>query len=139
MIPFSQDSISCGMYTINQGKAEMLLRQLEISENILNLCVNGIIKFLLLETACLKEANQLNINLHLTTTSWLADSNQSRPDRITTAGPGFTCRSFSEQLIKSPQAQAQPISRSDFSRMFRPSSSCSSTIVKGASSRTVLA
>lgn len=70
MIPFSQDSIACGMHTINQGKAEMLLRQLEIIKDILNLCGGEIFKILLLETTGLKQANQLNIYLHLTTISW---------------------------------------------------------------------
>ena len=57
MISLGQQGTNISMYSVDQNDAEMLLREVEVIDNILNVCGGGIIAIALLEPACLEEAD----------------------------------------------------------------------------------
>jgi hypothetical protein len=57
VIPLGQQGINLSMCSVDQNDAEMLLWEVEVIDNILNICGGGIIALALLEPTRLEEAD----------------------------------------------------------------------------------
>ena len=61
MVTLSQDSFDVVMHPINQDDTKMLLRQLEIFDDIQNFCIGWILSILLLKSTNLKRPINLTL------------------------------------------------------------------------------